>query len=163
MSIPFFKIALGLLTGASVAYVLARRPTWGTPPVAPWAPPAPIVPQATAPPLTDAPAPFAPQAAAPPLTDAPAPPVPSAPQATAAAPAAPAAWVNISVPSRVPTVHREDGCRFVQRKRESPAKGVGRLKGQGGWLPFPSWDAAQTAYPNATVCTVRGCWDEAAS
>lgn len=147
MSIPFFKIALGLLTGASVAYVLARRPTWGTPPVAPWAPPAPSVPQATAPPLTDAPAP----------------PVPSAPQAAAPPPAAPAAWVNISVPSRVPTVHREDGCRFVQQKRESPAKGVGRLKGQGGWLPFPSWDAAQTAYPNATVCTVRGCWNGAAS
>ena len=62
MSIPFFKIALGLLTGASVAYVLARRPTWGTPPVAPWASPASSVPQATAAPLTDAPAPPVPSA-----------------------------------------------------------------------------------------------------
>ncbi len=51
-------------------------------------------------------------------------------------------WVNVDEPdNRKCTIHREE-CRYVLRS-ETPYKGIGRLKRDGGWFPFPSLEEAE--------------------
>lgn len=69
-----------------------------------------------------------------------------------------AVWVNVDKPTSRYIIHSEPGCTFAQRKRETPLKGVGRLKRDGGWLAYTSIDEAQKAYPMGQLCSVRGCW-----
>lgn len=42
--------------------------------------------------------------------------------------------VNVDKPTRTCTIHKE-GCRYVL-KNETPLKGIGELKDDGGWV-FP--------------------------
>ena len=51
-------------------------------------------------------------------------------------------WVNVDEPdNRKCTIHGEE-CRYVL-KSETPYKGIGRLKCDGGWFPFPSIEEAE--------------------
>jgi len=46
-------------------------------------------------------------------------------------------WVNVDKPTKKCIIHRE-GCRYEQAKTETPLKGIGELKDDGGWVSFPS-------------------------
>jgi hypothetical protein len=50
-------------------------------------------------------------------------------------------WMNVDKPSRTCTVHQE-GCAMAKSRAETPSKGVGKLKEDGGWLSFESREAA---------------------
>jgi hypothetical protein len=50
-------------------------------------------------------------------------------------------WVNVDKPTGTCTIHKE-GCGYVL-KNESPLKGIGELKDDGGWVSFPSIDEAK--------------------
>jgi len=45
-------------------------------------------------------------------------------------------WANIDIPTRTFTIHRDAGCRHVFEKGETPLKGLGELKRDGGWIQF---------------------------
>ncbi|RPF53329.1 hypothetical protein [Aquisalibacillus elongatus] len=49
-------------------------------------------------------------------------------------------WVNIDVPTKCYTLHRE--CSYTNRMCETPYKGVGKLKRDGGWIRFRNEDIA---------------------
>ena len=53
------------------------------------------------------------------------------------------AWINIDRPTKVARVHRPGGCVYERNKAETPHKGVGSLKRDGGWLEFPSMTCAK--------------------
>jgi len=46
-------------------------------------------------------------------------------------------WVNIDKPTKRCVIHR-DGCKYEQAKSETPLKGIGELKQDGGWVSFAS-------------------------
>ena len=68
-------------------------------------------------------------------------------------------WLNIDKPTKKCTLHTEDCCAWVIRQEETPLKGWGSLRRDGGWLSFN--DAAQareysrTEYPNYTIGTCK--------
>ncbi|GEL77833.1 hypothetical protein [Tenuibacillus multivorans] len=49
-------------------------------------------------------------------------------------------WVNIDVPTQRFTLHRE--CMHTNRMCETPYKGIGKLKRDGGWIRFRNIDVA---------------------
>ncbi|MEK3853456.1 hypothetical protein [Cytobacillus sp. FSL H8-0458] len=49
-------------------------------------------------------------------------------------------WVNIDKPTRTYTIHKAGTCTYVIQKKETKHKGIGKLKEDGGWLPFESMD-----------------------
>lgn len=87
--------------------------------------------------------------------------VPTAPPPTPTR-AAPAAvgqrvWVNVDNRTKRHIIHQEPGCAYLRQKKETPYKGIGELKRDGGWLPFPSLQAAEQAHPGGQRCG-SGCW-----
>lgn len=44
-------------------------------------------------------------------------------------------WVNVDKPTRMCTIHG-GGCTYEENKSETPLKGVGQLRRDGGWLSF---------------------------
>ena len=46
------------------------------------------------------------------------------------------AWANIDIPTKSFTIHRDEGCRHVFEKDETPLKGLEELKRDGGWIQF---------------------------
>jgi hypothetical protein len=44
-------------------------------------------------------------------------------------------WLNIDKPTKRCTIHRK-GCIYERNKKETPLKGINKLKQDGGWLPF---------------------------
>lgn len=46
-------------------------------------------------------------------------------------------WLNVDKPTKKCTMHVE-GCIFELEKRETPLKGIGRIKRDGGWFSFSS-------------------------
>ena len=46
-------------------------------------------------------------------------------------------WINVDKPTRKCVVHSET-CIYARGKRETPLKGIGKLKRDGGWMPFQS-------------------------
>ncbi|TFB22870.1 hypothetical protein E3U55_06425 [Filobacillus milosensis] len=50
-------------------------------------------------------------------------------------------WVNIDLPTKRYTVHRE--CIYTNKMCETPYKGVGKLKRDGGWIRFRNAEAAK--------------------
>ena len=50
-------------------------------------------------------------------------------------------WMNVDMPSHTATVHQEK-CAMAKARAETPTKGIGKLKQDGGWLSFESRDAA---------------------
>jgi hypothetical protein len=46
-------------------------------------------------------------------------------------------FLNIDYPTGLATAH-QNHCRHVLERRETPLKGDGSLKADGGWLPFDS-------------------------
>jgi len=46
-------------------------------------------------------------------------------------------WMNIDIPTRRNIIH-SDTCVYVLNKKQTPLKGIGRLRRDGGWLPFNS-------------------------
>ena len=63
-------------------------------------------------------------------------------------------WVNIDKPLKSCTIHASN-CTFVLKKQETKYKGVGKIKRDGGWLPFESLEDAynfcREEYPDFTV------------
>ena len=43
-------------------------------------------------------------------------------------------WVNVDKPTKTCTIHNE-GCQYILTS-ETPFKGIGELKRDGGWLSF---------------------------
>lgn len=43
-------------------------------------------------------------------------------------------WVNIDLPTKRYVLHKE--CTYTSRMCETPFKGVGKLKRDGGWIRF---------------------------
>ena len=54
-------------------------------------------------------------------------------------------WINVDKPTRLCVVHSEV-CRYARGKRETPFKGVERIKRDGGWMPFPSTQEARNYF-----------------
>lgn len=54
-------------------------------------------------------------------------------------------WLNIDKPTRRYIIHA-DNCVFEQMKTETPYKGIGRTKRDGGWLAFESYESAEGYY-----------------
>lgn len=55
-------------------------------------------------------------------------------------------WMNVDKPTKRSVLHHA-GCRHEHAKQETPHKGIGQLKRDGGWLSFPSrQDADQYFY-----------------
>ncbi len=46
-------------------------------------------------------------------------------------------WLNVDIPTKKATLHAL-GCKYEIEKRETPLKGLGHLKRDGGWLGFAS-------------------------
>ena len=53
--------------------------------------------------------------------------------------------MNIDKPTRRCVVHYEI-CKYARGKRETPFKGVKRMKRDGGWMPFPSIQEARNYF-----------------
>ena len=51
-------------------------------------------------------------------------------------------WVNVDKPTNRCIIHRE-GCKYEQTKRETPLKGIDKLKHDGGWVSFASIEEAE--------------------
>lgn len=51
-------------------------------------------------------------------------------------------WVNVDKPTKRCVIHRQ-GCQYEQDKSETPHKGIGELKRDGGWLSFASIEEAE--------------------
>jgi hypothetical protein len=49
--------------------------------------------------------------------------------------------MNVDKPAHTCTVHQE-GCAYAKSKSETPSKGIGKLKEDGGWLSFETREAA---------------------
>jgi hypothetical protein len=67
-------------------------------------------------------------------------------------------WVNIDKPTKKCTIHSNMRCQYVLRRSETPLKGIGEIKRDGGWLPFETMIEAEnycsgnhTRY-NISVC-----------
>ena len=50
--------------------------------------------------------------------------------------------MNVDKPTKKCTAHVE-GCRYELAKKETLLKGIGYLKRDGGWMPFPSLGEAR--------------------
>jgi len=55
-------------------------------------------------------------------------------------------WVNVDKPTKTCTIHTDGICEFERGKYETPYKGIGKLKRDGGWLHFSSREEAQEYY-----------------
>ena len=53
-------------------------------------------------------------------------------------------WLNADLPTRIWKLHRDD-CLFC-RPQESKAKGIGAMKGSGGWFSFETVDKARAFF-----------------
>ncbi|MFH2110849.1 MAG: hypothetical protein ABIJ47_06250 [Candidatus Bathyarchaeota archaeon] len=53
-------------------------------------------------------------------------------------------WLNADTPTRIWKLHRE-GCLFC-RPHESRAKGLGAMRGSGGWFSFKTLEEAHVFY-----------------
>jgi hypothetical protein len=60
-------------------------------------------------------------------------------------------WVNIDIPLKSCTIHAELHCIFVEKKKDTPYKGIELLKRDGGWISFVDSEEAnrycQDQYP----------------
>ena len=45
-------------------------------------------------------------------------------------------WLNVDKPTKKCTLHMNSSCTYMQKKSETPYKGIGHLKRDGGWLSF---------------------------
>ena len=45
-------------------------------------------------------------------------------------------WLNVDKPTKKCTLHMNSSCTYLQKKSETPYKGIGNLKRDGGWLSF---------------------------
>jgi hypothetical protein len=45
-------------------------------------------------------------------------------------------WLNVDKPTKKCTLHMNDSCTYLLKKSETPYKGIGNLKRDGGWLSF---------------------------
>ena len=54
-------------------------------------------------------------------------------------------WINVDKPTRRCVVHSEI-CVYSRKKRETPLKGIERMKRDGGWMPFPSIQEARNYF-----------------
>jgi hypothetical protein len=52
-------------------------------------------------------------------------------------------WVNLDKPTKKLTIHTNLSCIYVLNKKETPNKGIGKLKRDGGWISFTSIEEAQ--------------------
>jgi hypothetical protein len=53
-------------------------------------------------------------------------------------------WLNADTPTRIWKLHR-DSCLFC-RPKESKAKGIGAMRGSGGWFSFNTPEEAYAFY-----------------
>lgn len=53
-------------------------------------------------------------------------------------------WVNVDKPTKRCVIHADPECIYVIRKGETPFKGVGEIKRDGGWLKFSAIKEAQS-------------------
>ena len=69
-------------------------------------------------------------------------------------------WLNVDKPTKKCTLHTDDCCSWVAKQTETPLKGWGRLKQDGGWLPFDDLTQAKeycrSEYPNYKVGRCNG-------
>ncbi len=45
-------------------------------------------------------------------------------------------WVNVDIPTKKCMIHTNRNCSYLDKKSETPNKGVDEIKGHGGWLSF---------------------------
>lgn len=55
-------------------------------------------------------------------------------------------WVNVDIPSKHFVFHSALSCNYVGKMEETPFKGIGRLKRDGGWLSFDDRRTALTTH-----------------
>ena len=53
-------------------------------------------------------------------------------------------WVNIDKPTKQCTIHTSPNCVWVRKMKQTPNKGIGHLKRDGGWLSFNAPRSAQS-------------------
>jgi hypothetical protein len=62
------------------------------------------------------------------------------------------AWLNVDKATRKCTVHDDPNCQYVVGMAATPLKGIGQIRDDGGWLDFPTLQAAhqhaQANWPN---------------
>ncbi len=70
-------------------------------------------------------------------------------------------WVNVDKPTGKCTIHPDDGCVWVTTKSETPKKGIGKLRSDGGWLSFETDSEAEDwcsrNFPGYSVTTCPYC------
>lgn len=70
-------------------------------------------------------------------------------------------WVNVDKPTKTCTIHADEGCTYVKDRQETPFKGVGELKRDGGWISFNSVDEArnwcQSKYTRYEIKSCKLC------
>ncbi|MGE5372662.1 MAG: hypothetical protein ACM3QZ_11800 [Solirubrobacterales bacterium] len=70
----------------------------------------------------------------------------------------PAVWLDVDTASGICTIHGNQNCCIAGSREETPVKGVGRLRDEGGWMVFRARDEAteycKRNFPgyNVTVC-----------
>ena len=57
-------------------------------------------------------------------------------------------WMNVDVPTKRCVLHRP-GVAYAVGKRETPFKGIGHVKRDGGWLGFASEQEARSYFESA--------------
>lgn len=55
-------------------------------------------------------------------------------------------WANIDKPLKKFTMHRDLNCIYIEKKKETPYKGINRLKRDGGWIGFSDEESALLFY-----------------
>jgi len=53
-------------------------------------------------------------------------------------------WINIDIPTKKFTLHHS--CYYTEKMTETPNKGVGNLKKDGGWLQMNSLKEAENLF-----------------
>jgi hypothetical protein len=56
-------------------------------------------------------------------------------------------WINIDLPTKRFTIHHN--CTYTDKMKETPFKGVGTLKRDGGWLKVGSISEADNLFENS--------------
>lgn len=51
-------------------------------------------------------------------------------------------WVNVDITTKKFTLHTTRRCRYVEGMRDTPFKGLGELKRDGGWLSYENRESA---------------------
>ncbi len=68
-------------------------------------------------------------------------------------------WLNVDTPTKRCVIHR-GACGYALAKRETPYKGIGRLKRDGGWLHFAGSDELRALLlnePRTWKCALNAC------